>query len=83
MAVVICSHNVNGIREFVKRRKIFNLFKQKTADIVCLQETHSNLNDEKFWESEWGNQIIFNHGTNNSKGVAILFRKNFDYQINK
>lgn len=82
MSVIICSNNVNGIRDFVKRQKIFNHFKNKSVDILCLQETYSNSSDEKFWESEWGNQILVSHGTNNSKGVCILFRKNFEYQIN-
>lgn len=68
MSVKIISHNVNGIRDFVKRRKLFNSYKNRSADIICLQEIFSNHRDEKFWSSEWGNQIIFSHGTNNSCG---------------
>lgn len=28
--------------------------------------------DEKFWSNQWGDKILFSHGTNRSAGVAIL-----------
>lgn len=81
MVIKIFSQNVNGIRDFVKRRKIFSYFKQKSVDILCLQETHSSPQDEKFWKNEWKGHALFSHGKSNSKGVAIFFRDNLDYQI--
>ena len=33
--------NVNGLNNFNKREKIFNLFKTKQIDLALLQETHS------------------------------------------
>ena len=58
--------NVRGIRsrDWIK-------VKHK-ADIVCLQETHSTLADEKLWEDDWGGKIAFNHGESNSSGVCAL-----------
>ena len=47
---------------------------------MLLQETHSTINDERLWQSEWGNKIIFSHGTSNSRGVAILF-PSYDWQL--
>ena len=44
--------------------------------MVLLQETHSKEGDEQQWISEWGGQIIFSHGTSQSKGVAVLLPKN-------
>ena len=44
----VVSHNVNGIGDDRKRRKIFNFIKKRTSSkavvcsVVCLQETHSN-----------------------------------------
>lgn len=81
MGIKIYSQNVNGIRDFVKRRKIFTYFKQKQVDILCLQETHSVVEDEKFWKNEWKGHVLFSHGQANSKGVAIFFRNNLDYEI--
>ena len=72
------SLNVRGLREGKKRRDIFHWFKryyQGNQCFVFLQETHSNPNDENTWKNEWGNDIVFSHGENNSKGVAILCPK--------
>ncbi len=46
-----------------------------------LQETHSTSTNEKKWKKEWGGQIIFSHGTSNSRGVATLFPTNLDFII--
>lgn len=40
---------------------------------IFLQETHSNESDEKFWSNQWGDKILFSHGTSRSAGVGILF----------
>ena len=41
-------------------------------DVILLQETHSTKNVEKRWKTEFGGQIIFNHGVNNACGVSIM-----------
>ena len=41
-----------------------------------MQETHSTTADEKEWTKEWGGEIHFNHGSNDSRGVAILIKSN-------
>lgn len=38
-----------------------------------MQETHSKPEDEKFWVNQWGDKIIFDHGSTRSAGSAILF----------
>jgi len=49
-----------------------------------LQETHSTPNSEKNWMDDWGNKnIIFSHGTSNSRGVGILFKDSCDVDITK
>ena len=45
------------------------------ADFIFLQETHSKLNSERQWKNEWEGDMIMSHGTPNSCGVAILFKK--------
>lgn len=45
--------------------------------MALLQETHSSEVTAPIWEAEWGGKIIFNHGVPNSRGVAILFARNF------
>ena len=46
-----------------------------------LQETHSETISEKEWRKQWGKHIEFSHGTRNSKGVAILFDNEHEYEV--
>ena len=48
-----------------------------------IQETYSSEKDEEQWTSDWGNDIIFAHGTIHSCGVAILLDAKYDYVINE
>ena len=48
-----------------KKRKVSNVF---------LQETHSSLDDEKFWKNQWGDNAWFSSHSSNSRGVSILIR---------
>ena len=68
----ILSLNVRGIRDCDKRRSIFSFLKDQKATFYFLQETYSDPNDESFWKSEWGGNIIFSHGSHHSRGVCIL-----------
>ena len=51
------------------------------SGVYFLQETHSAPNCELKWKDEWDGDIIFCHGSTNSRGVAILFSKNLDIKI--
>lgn len=62
----LVTFNVNGIRTEKKRRAIFNYLKNFPAHVILLQETHGSPEIEKIWSSEWGNKIIYSHGTNQS-----------------
>ena len=63
MAYRIGSLNVNGIRNKIKREKIFYYLEQKSYDIIYLQETHC-LNDAEasLWAKSWEGKIIWNNG---------------------
>lgn len=79
----VVSYNVNGIGDDRKRRKIFNFVKKHTSSkaLVCLQETHSTLKNEKLFEYQWRGKILFSHGTSGSKGVCICFRYDLEYKL--
>jgi exonuclease III len=79
-SIKLSSFNVNGLRNDIKRNAIFNQLRP-SSHIIFLQETHSSKELGKKWKTEWGSQIIFSHGNSNSKGVAILFPKDLDYQM--
>lgn len=64
--------NVNCIRLTSKRRALFKKNFNSDADFIFLQETHSQLSDERIWLSEWGGTGIFSHERTNFHRVFIL-----------
>ena len=63
-----------------KRRAIFKFCRDR-ADIICLQETHSNVKSEKIWTSEWGGKCFFSHGETNARGVMTLLKKDCNVKV--
>ena len=82
MDLRIVSQNVNGLRDYNKRKKLFYALRQQ-ADILCLQETHSEMLDQLAWKTQWGGPIIFPHGEKNSKGVCICIKQNLEIEVLK
>ena len=68
----ICSFNCRGLRDKKKRLAIFKWLSSSHNGLIMLQEMHTITHDEKNWQDEWKGDIYFSHGTNQSKGVAIL-----------
>ena len=71
----LISVNVRGINNFRKRRTIFTWCRKQKADLIFLQQTHSNKNSERQWKNECGGDMIMSHGSSDSCGVPILFKK--------
>src|SRR5207237_1403646 len=62
MSFKLCTLNVRGMRDRVKRRIVFNFLRDEKIDIAFLQETHSVSSDFRYWRSEWGSKILVSHG---------------------
>ena len=78
------SLNVRGLRDKFKRKKLFNWFKDIRTDIILLQETYSSIEIEEQWKLDWGGEnVIFSHGSNHSKGCLILVNNNVDFKLIK
>ena len=73
---------MKGLSNFCKRRTVFVWCRKRKADLVFLQETHSIAATENQWRNEWAAEMISCHGSSNSQGVAILFKKGIDCSIN-
>ena len=73
--------NVWGIRTSEKRKSIFNWLTKQNSEIYFLQETYSAEEIENQWENQWFGDIYFAHGSNHSRGVAILTRKSSDFKL--
>ena len=70
-----------GFAKQTKKKSLFYHLRQK-ADMLCLQETHSDPTTIQEWEFEWGdNKCIWSHGTTATRGVAILVNPKFSLQI--
>ena len=57
----VVSHNVNGLGDDRKRRKIFNFMKRHTSSkaLACLQETHSTSKTEKLFKYQRRGKVLF------------------------
>ena len=73
--------NTRGLKNKIKRTALFNFLRKQRYDIVCLQETHVTKKDIPLWEKQWGGQVIFQEGSNNSKGELMLVSKHFYGEI--
>ena len=79
----VCSLNVRGLGEQLKRREIFNWLRAKKYSIYLLQETHSSEKTNSVWSSERGLKSLFTSYSTSSGGVAILFNSNFTFQLQR
>lgn len=77
----IVSLNVKGLCNRQKRLSIFRWLKKIKSDISFIQEAHCSPDIESQWRREWGGDIMYAHGTSNSRGCLVLFNNNFDYEI--
>ena len=83
MDLKIGSINVRGLGDNQKRREIFNWLKAKNFSIYFLQEVHCTESTTSIWAAEWGYETLFSCCTSAKGGVAILFKNNFGFQIQK
>lgn len=77
----LCTWNIKGVHNPVKRRKILTFLKRDNIDIALLQETH--LNDQEHLKLQRGGfvQVFFSSFTSRSRGVAILVKKNLQFSV--
>ena len=75
----IVSLNVNGMRDNSKRKSVFGWARSHNSYFFMLQETHKTYSDK--WDTEWSGQSIWAHGSNFSRGCAILIKPNSAFMI--
>ena len=79
--VVVLSVNCQGLRTYSKRIDVLNYLKEKNPDILCLQDTHWLNSDIQEIKKIWEGECILHGNRSNSRGVAILLGKNFEYEL--
>ena len=75
----IISFNCQGLRDTKKRIDVINYLSNIGADIICLQDTHWLTADKKIIQKLWPGDCLLNGSKTNSRGVAILIGKTFEY----
>ena len=81
--LTIGSVNCRGLASnAIKRRDFFQKCKH-LYDITFLIDTHSSKEKESQWKTEWGYSAFFASRSSTSRGVAILFKNSFQYNIHK
>lgn len=79
----IASLNVSGIRAAAKRRSLFDRLRRGAYDLCLIQESHCTQKEAKIWQSEWGSQAYFCHGSSSSKGVIILLNRDLQFKVER
>lgn len=54
----IGSFNINVCRDTTKRPALFKYLHLKKADIILLQDIHSDLQSQKKWNCDWKGDIL-------------------------
>ena len=80
-ALSIASLNVRGMRDQAGRRRLYKYLKNLSYDVYLLQETHSTITDSKLWTMQWNGHCVWSHGSNLSRGTAILFNTGISCEI--
>ena len=83
MDLKICSVNVWGLGERLKRKETFNWLRAKKFSIYLLQKMHCSENTTTNWSFEWGYKTLFSCCSSTSGGVATLFNNNFAFEIER
>ena len=79
--VGVLSANCQGLRDKNKCCDVLNYLENLNASVFCLQDTHWTDYDAKRLKSIWKGDCIIAGSKTNSRGVAILLKKDFEYQI--
>ena len=82
-SIRIASVNCQGLSTLNKRIDVFEYYRTKNYNIICLQDTHFTEEEEKSISSQWGYDCFFNSFTSNARGVAILINSNFEFEFLK
>ena len=78
--------NVNGfVDSTTKRSLIFKFMKENNLDVICLQETHFNNNDNinEFFKEFKGQYFLNSINKGRKLGVGILFKEGLNVNVIK
>ena len=78
----VISLNVRGLHDDGKRNKLFAWLNDRKSDIIFLQETFCTDKIEDKVNFSWDGNIYHSlTNSNHSRGVSILFSKDFKHEV--
>ena len=81
--VKIVSVNCQCLSDPRKRRHVFHYLRQKPFAVYLLHNTHPDPKIKNCVQAERGNKSYFASYSSNSRGVAILFKNNTEFSVEK
>lgn len=79
----ICTWNVKGIHNPIKRKKVMSYIRKNKIGIALLQETHLDKQEHLKLKQGGYNQVFFSSFSSKSRGVAVLISKNIPLNVVK
>ncbi|XDV45294.1 hypothetical protein PO909_013414 [Leuciscus waleckii] len=79
----ICTWNVKGIHNLIKRKKVVSYIRKNKIGIALLQETHLDKQEHLKLKQGGYNQVYFSSFSSKSRGVAVLISKNIPLNVVK
>ena len=73
--------NCAWLTRFQEAKNNHKLDYETKADIIFLQETYSTPDIVTDWKYQWKGNMYFSHGSNKSKGVLILIKKDIEFKL--
>ena len=77
----VYSMNCQGLGNNNKRKDVMNYLKSFNIDILCLQDIHLRTLETNMLKESWDGEVVLNGIHTNSRGVGILFKSSFQYDI--
>ena len=79
----ICCINVQGLQNKIKRSDVFDRLRTGNFSIICIVDSHFDKSNEKIYAAEWGYSTYFSSFSSQSRGVAVLFKNDFEFKIHR
>ena len=80
-SIKIVSANVQGIQTEFKSKDVLNYLESICAHIICLQDVHLKQQEEDNLKIITKSDCFISGNRTNARGVAVIFRNNFPYNI--
>ena len=76
----IVTFNTNGLVEVKTRKDVFDFLRKQSANIFVCYKKHTGKQAENVIRSQWVFECTVAGPDCASKGVAVLFKNNFEYK---